>query len=230
MFNIEIKNNNEYGPVVSSRTIADELGKRHSDVLVNIEKVIEGFTNKSDISNDIILNYYKAKGRKRSYKEYLVTNQGLIMYFDSFKPNNKFHFFYEMIINNSHKPHLEKKKFMSFDNLFEEIKKSFIKGRGELFYQKVFIDNVEKIFKNVEKMNKNYDKKNIPDAYLILEGLETPVEMKIGNFDLKALNQLQRYMKFYGCKQGLAIGRNLSTLLPDNIMFLDIMELEKFID
>ena len=38
---IQIENNTELGPVVSSRTVAKELGKRHDNVNRDLEQILE---------------------------------------------------------------------------------------------------------------------------------------------------------------------------------------------
>lgn len=77
MFNIEIKNNNEYGPVVSSRTVASELGKEHKTVLRDIDNVFN--SHSTDLESEIIPSEY-TNNRGRKYREYLLTNKGLNLY------------------------------------------------------------------------------------------------------------------------------------------------------
>ena len=61
--------------------------------------------------------------------------------------------------------------------------------------------------------------KHRPDGWVVLNGNLMPVEIKKGNFDAKALRQLTRYMDYYKTSNGIAIGRNLTVELPDNIQF-----------
>lgn len=63
--------------VVSSRDVADGLGKRHSDVLESIENIIKNST--TEISVLVIESSYKAKNGKMN-KEYLLTKDGFILY------------------------------------------------------------------------------------------------------------------------------------------------------
>ena len=63
--------------VVSSRDIAEGLGKRHSDVLESITKIIQN--NSTEISAQYIISNYKDKSGK-SNKEYLLTKDGFILY------------------------------------------------------------------------------------------------------------------------------------------------------
>ena len=126
--------------VVSSRVIAKQLGKRHSDVLRDLDKILINphlgrLKNQSmhiyvdseklissdlsqlknsenaDLRSLIIPNYYKAKGQKRSYKEYLLTKDGFTLYmfniqgYNDFKMNyiNKFNRIEQALINEQHK-------------------------------------------------------------------------------------------------------------------------------
>ena len=75
--------------VVSSRIVAKQLGKRHSDVLRDLDKILINsnvgrLKNQSthicvDLKNLIISNYYK-DGKNRTYREYLLTKDGFTLY------------------------------------------------------------------------------------------------------------------------------------------------------
>ena len=70
MTNIIAKIENINGElVVSSRVISDQLGKRHSDMLEQIDKILES----GDFSSLIISSFYEVEGQNRKYKEYLLT-------------------------------------------------------------------------------------------------------------------------------------------------------------
>lgn len=86
MFNIEIKNNNEYGPVVSSTTIANELDKNHQHVLRDLEKINSHSPN---LDSEIIESEYK-NSRGRNYKEYLLTEKGFTLYMFNIQGYNDF--------------------------------------------------------------------------------------------------------------------------------------------
>ena len=60
---------------------------------------------------------------------------------------------------------------------------------------------------------------NQPD--LMLED-GTPVEVKIGDFNLKALKQLQRYMRAANTSKGVACGIRLVVDLPTGVEFVQI--------
>ena len=80
---IEIKNG-VY--VVSSRVIAKQLGKKHSDVLDSLNKILEN----GDFHSLIIPSLYQVKGQKRSYKEYLLTKDGFTLYMFNIQGYNDF--------------------------------------------------------------------------------------------------------------------------------------------
>ena len=62
--------------VVSSRIIADQLGKRHDNVVRDLDKILET----SNLSSLIIPSTYRVDGQNREYKEYLLTKDGFILY------------------------------------------------------------------------------------------------------------------------------------------------------
>ena len=68
------KKNNIF--VVSSRIIAKQLSKKHSDVLEGLTKILEN----GDFRSLIISSNYQVKGQKRNYKEYLLTKDGFTLY------------------------------------------------------------------------------------------------------------------------------------------------------
>ena len=70
------------------------------------------------------------------------------------------------------------------------------------------------------------DQRHRPDAWVRIGEDNVPVEMKLGNFNSAALKQLRRYIGFYGSPGGIAVGKQLTTCLPDNITFISIDEIE----
>ena len=62
--------------VVSSRVIANELGKCHSDVLESLDNILEN----GDFRSLCIPSTYKVDGQQREYKEYLLTKDGFTLY------------------------------------------------------------------------------------------------------------------------------------------------------
>ncbi|MGW7932406.1 Rha family transcriptional regulator [Staphylococcus xylosus] len=84
---IKIERNSELGAVVSSRTVAEELGKRHGHVIDGIEDLI---LENRNIGSLIIPSTYKVEGQKRSYKEYLLTKDGFTLYMFNIQGHNEF--------------------------------------------------------------------------------------------------------------------------------------------
>jgi hypothetical protein len=62
--------------------------------------------------------------------------------------------------------------------------------------------------------------KSRPDKWVEMYGAEIPVEMKNGDFDAKALKQLQRYMKEFNSKVGIAVGKSITVDCPSNVVFV----------
>lgn len=80
-----IENNRQHGNVVSSRIIAQELNKRHADVLESLSKI----STNGDFRSLIIESEYKdKKGELR--KEYLLTKDGFILYMFNIQGYNDF--------------------------------------------------------------------------------------------------------------------------------------------
>ena len=79
---IVIQENSQYGLVVSSRTVAKELGKRHDAVLRDIKNILENSLNleNTNLCSLIIPSTYRANGQKRTYREYLLTKDGFTLY------------------------------------------------------------------------------------------------------------------------------------------------------
>lgn len=100
--------------------------------------------------------------------------------------------------------------------------------KDELYYQEIFKNNCKKILGENYEI---YDKKNLlrkrPDAWVIYENSEIPVEMKLRDFNYASLEQLLGYISMYGCKNGIAIGERLTTELPKNIKFVELKKIKK---
>ena len=75
--------------VVSSRVIANQLGKRHSDVLESLENILKN-THNEDFRSLFIKSEYKTKGQTRAYKEYLLTKDGFTLYMFNIQGFNDF--------------------------------------------------------------------------------------------------------------------------------------------
>ena len=100
--------------------------------------------------------------------------------------------------------------------------------RNEFDIHKLFKNNITKIINNSKLITKKHNINNQPDCWVLINDLECPVEIKLHEFNLKALNQLNRYMDFYKSSFGIAVGSKLTVSLPDNIQFISIGCLEEF--
>lgn len=87
MNNIEIKSTKEFGPVVSSRTIASELGKEHTDVKNQISVNLQSENVQSEI---LYIESEYTNERNRVYKEYLLTEKGFTLYMFNIQGYNDF--------------------------------------------------------------------------------------------------------------------------------------------
>ena len=102
---VKIERNKDYGYVVSSRVIAKELGKRHDNVIRDIENLLNDKENleNSDLSslkNSVIFeNYYRVSNQKRTYKEYLLTKDGFTLYMFNIQGHNVFKIAYITTFN-----------------------------------------------------------------------------------------------------------------------------------
>lgn len=74
--------------------------------------------------------------------------------------------------------------------------------------------------KNFKMINRKNDPKHIPDFWLSFNNKFIPVEIKLNSFDNRHLKQLQRYMFFYKCSEGIAVAQSLNCELPKNIKFI----------
>lgn len=100
-------------------------------------------------------------------------------------------------------------------------------NKNEYYYQKLFNRVVNRLLKGSNPIYVKTNGKDIPDSFVDVNGETMPVEVKLGNFDKKAKRQLERYIDSYGCCSGIAVGRELTTELPENMMFFSLKELEE---
>ena len=81
--------NKEGNLVVSSRVIAEQLGKEHKHVLESLDK-ITGVESSTDLSKLIISSTYVHSQNKQTYKEYLLTEKGFTLYMFNVQGYNEF--------------------------------------------------------------------------------------------------------------------------------------------
>ena len=122
------KKNNFY--VVSSRVIAEQLDKRHTDVLRDIDVILEKSdltflknSENADLRSLIIPSLYQVKGQKRNYKEYLLTKDGFTLYMFNIQGYLDFKMAYINEFNRMEQALKEQKKLP-----FSEIKPTTWKG------------------------------------------------------------------------------------------------------
>ncbi|QRG86394.1 Rha family transcriptional regulator [Bulleidia sp. zg-1006] len=84
---VKIQKDNIYGYVVSSRVIAEELGKQHKHVLESLDNLKSSST--ADISALLISGEYIASNGKKN-REYLLTKDGFTLYMFNIQGYNDF--------------------------------------------------------------------------------------------------------------------------------------------
>lgn len=82
---IQIENKEDFGLVVSSRVVAEEIGREHAKVIRGIEQLL---TNPNVASLIIESQYKDKKGEHR--KEYLLTKDGFTLYMFNIQGHNDF--------------------------------------------------------------------------------------------------------------------------------------------
>lgn len=85
LLTINIENNSELGPVVSSRTVAEELSKQHKHVMESLNKILTG----RNVGSLIIPNQYRDK-KSELRNEYLLTKDGFTLYMFNIQGHNDF--------------------------------------------------------------------------------------------------------------------------------------------
>ncbi|MDJ1156015.1 phage regulatory protein/antirepressor Ant [Macrococcus caseolyticus] len=123
---IKIENNSELGPVVSSRIVADELNRRHSHVIRDLEKILLD----PNVGSVIFESKYKDV-TGRTLKEYLLTKDGFILYMFNIQGHNDFK--------------------MAYINRFNEMEKA-LQNRLPGTYKEALLQLVEQVEEN-EKLH-----------------------------------------------------------------------------
>lgn len=119
-YEVEIESKNGIN-VVSSRVVAKQLGKRHTDVLRDIDIILEKSDltfqknlENADLRSLIMPSLYQVKGQKRNYKEYLLTKDGFTLYMFNIQGYNDYKMAY---INEFNKMEQALKKNMTQEKL-----------------------------------------------------------------------------------------------------------------
>lgn len=82
---IQIENKNDFGLVVSSRVVAEEIGRQHQHVRRDLEKILMS----PNVDALIFESEYK-DSRGRNQKEYLLTKDGFTLYMFNIQGHNDF--------------------------------------------------------------------------------------------------------------------------------------------
>lgn len=85
--NVLIERNESNVAVVSSRTIAEQLGKEHSKVLKRLDSLL---LENPELACHITLQDYSVEGQSRTYKEYVLTKKGFTLYMFNITGHNDF--------------------------------------------------------------------------------------------------------------------------------------------
>lgn len=119
---IKIENNSELGPVVSSRTVANELDRQHQHVKRDLDKILMS----PNVDALILKSDYK-DSRGRTQSEYLLTKDGFILYMFNIQGHNDFK--------------------MAYINRFNEMEKA-LQNRLPGTYKEALLQLVEQVEEN----------------------------------------------------------------------------------
>ena len=77
--------------VVSSRVIAEQLGKEHRGVLRDLDNMLEGMPKSVHTQENLIISStYVNEQNKQTYREYLLTKKGFTLYVMNIQGYNEF--------------------------------------------------------------------------------------------------------------------------------------------
>lgn len=186
---VKIEKCNENGYVVSSRVIANELGKRHSDVKESIENIIKNQSAEIsvDLKKVIFANIYK-DSRNRTYKEYLLTKDGFILYMFNIQGHIDFKMAYINEFNRMEKELQDKQKHIL---PFEEDKEG-VKHMKEIYKSKERME----IALNEYKYNLIIGKAMIENALLDIKNSGFKTNKMSVYFDGKGYNTVKSFLEF----------------------------------
>ena len=186
---VKIEKYNENGYVVSSRVIANELGKRHSDVKESIENIIKNQSTEisADLKKVIFANIYK-DSRNRTYKEYLLTKDGFILYMFNIQGHIDFKMAYINEFNRMEKELQDKQKHIL---PFEEDKEG-VKHMKEIYKSKERME----IALNEYKYNLIIGKAMIENALFDIKNSGFKTNKMSVYFDGKGYNTVKSFLEF----------------------------------
>ena len=163
---IVIQENSQYGLVVSSRTIAKQLGKRHSDVLRDLDNIINSTTQ---ICVLFIKSEYKASNGKRN-REYLLTKDGFTLYMFNIQGYQDFKIAYIQKFN-------EMERFI---NSREQLTNCCQKKLNYNFdFMPSYQERVESTRRMIDKMTKEIEREmiNIHNSLINIKSCEAGIKL-----------------------------------------------------
>lgn len=129
---LNVEYDEQIGYYVTSRTIAEGLGKRHDHVLRDIENILK--LENPNLGSLIIPSFYEAKGQKRKYKEYKLTKDGFTLYMFNIQGFVDFKMAYIQKFNEMERT-LPKAKNLLEDIKLEDTKDYIVKRIGDRLEQ-----------------------------------------------------------------------------------------------
>lgn len=100
--------------------------------------------------------------------------------------------------------------------------------RDEFYYQELFKEFASVVVPDCEVITRAQTRYDKPDAWISVNGDDVPVEVKLGEFDKKAMKQLERYMSVYECEYGVAVGKTTDIEpWPDNVFWVSTATLDE---
>lgn len=168
---IVIQENSQYGLVVSSRTVARELGKRHDAVLRDIKNILKNQSPQicGDLEKLIIPSTY-IDSKKRNYKEYLLTKDGFTLYMFNIQGYQDFKIAYIQ-------------KFNEMERLLNSREQLTNCCQKKLNYNYDFMpsyqDRVESTRRMIDKMTKEIEREmiNIHNSLINIKSCEAGIKL-----------------------------------------------------
>ena len=187
---VKIEKYNGNGYVVSSRVIANELGKRHTEGLRAIDHILQSQENQenANLRSLIFQNKYKISNQNRNYKEYLLTKDGFILYMFNIQGHINFKMAYINEFNRMEKELQDKQKHIL---PFEEDKEG-VKHMKEIYKSKERME----IALNEYKYNLIIGKAMIENALLDIKNSGFKTNKMSVYFDGKGYNTVKSFLEF----------------------------------
>ena len=150
---IVIQENSQYGLVVSSRTVAKELGKRHDAVLRDIKNILKNQSPQicGDLEKLIIPSTY-IDSKKRNYKEYLLTKDGFTLYMFNIQGYQDFKIAY----------------IQKFNEMEKMLNQQLVQGENTLLLKEI---------ERLREIEKKYN--NVPISWAGLECIKEQINMTV---------------------------------------------------